>query len=52
MKSPCANRCRLNPVTEYCDGCRRSLNEIKNWTTYSIEQRMAIMKNLKTRKIK
>lgn len=52
MKSPCINQCRLNPITEYCYGCKRSLKEIKNWINYSDEQRLAVMKDLKTRKIK
>jgi predicted Fe-S protein YdhL (DUF1289 family) len=52
MISPCVNRCRIDPINECCTGCNRSLNEIKNWISYSEAKRLEIMQQLKTREIK
>ena len=52
MISPCVNRCRMDPITEHCTSCKRSLKEITDWITYTEEQRKAIMQELKIRDIK
>src|SRR5260363_212248 len=31
--SPCIDVCRLNPQTGYCEGCFRTLEEIRSWKT-------------------
>ena len=33
--SPCVGICILDPVTGYCRGCHRTLDEIANWADYS-----------------
>ena len=52
MNSPCVNLCRVDPTIDYCTGCKRSLKEIKEWISYSEANRLEIMQQLKTRKIK
>ena len=43
--TPCINVC----VLQYgvCTGCKRTSKQIKNWITYTEEQRRQIMKGLK-----
>jgi len=44
MDSPCTKICRLEG--EYCLGCGRTLEEIRNWGKYSVSERMNIIKQL------
>ena len=51
VPSPCVSVCRINPVSEQCEGCLRTLQEIAAWGRMDdagkrviwaqIEQRMA-----------
>ena len=51
LASPCINVCRMDAASGYCEGCRRSINEIAAWSTYSDEQKRAVLAQLPTRKI-
>ena len=31
VASPCVNVCRMSDASGYCEGCRRSLDEIARW---------------------
>ena len=31
VPSPCMSVCRMDAVTGYCDGCRRTLEEVADW---------------------
>jgi len=47
--SPCIKKCSFLPLHDgsfICEGCRRTLDEITNWSNYSDEQRKEIMKRL------
>lgn len=44
MVSPCIRSCRLE--NDLCQGCHRSVSEIRNWTKMSEEERKQIMENL------
>jgi iron complex transport system substrate-binding protein len=48
-ESPCVNLCKLDPATQLCVGCYRTIEEIAGWTTYSDEQRAAIRSALPAR---
>jgi len=48
MISPCIKQCKL--VDGVCNGCHRSLDQIKNWSNYSMTDKMDIMKKLKGNK--
>jgi predicted Fe-S protein YdhL (DUF1289 family) len=32
VPSPCINICRMDPVTDQCEGCLRTLDEIGLWS--------------------
>lgn len=42
--TPCVGICVLE--NDICKGCNRTKEEITNWTKYSDEQRMTVMKRL------
>lgn len=44
--SPCVQLCVVDKETNKCKGCNRTLEQIKDWSKYSDEQRMDIMKEL------
>ena len=48
--SPCIEICKINSEG-YCIGCKRSLEEIKNWIRYSDLDKKKIIETLKTRRI-
>ncbi|MDR7308088.1 DUF1289 domain-containing protein [Rhodoferax saidenbachensis] len=33
VPSPCSSVCRMGPSTGLCEGCFRSLDEIRDWST-------------------
>ena len=46
IKSPCIKECKL--VQGTCSGCRRSVEEISNWSKYSEQEKEII--NLRIKK--
>jgi predicted Fe-S protein YdhL (DUF1289 family) len=44
--SPCVSVCRLDPVTQLCVGCGRTIAEIAAWPGLSEQDRKAIMARL------
>jgi predicted Fe-S protein YdhL (DUF1289 family) len=32
VPSPCLSVCRIHPVTGWCEGCLRSLDEVAGWS--------------------
>jgi hypothetical protein len=51
VASPCINVCRMDAKSGYCEGCRRSIDEIAAWSAYSDEQKRAVLTQLPNRKI-
>jgi len=47
MQSPCINICKIKG--KICLGCKRTLEEIANWTKYTNKQRQLIIKQLNHR---
>lgn len=47
IKSPCILVCQL--VDNKCIGCKRTVEEIRKWLSYSEKQRDEIIKELDTR---
>jgi predicted Fe-S protein YdhL (DUF1289 family) len=45
MISPCIKVCRV--VKKICIGCRRTIDEISQWSSYTDQQRHEVMKRLK-----
>jgi len=50
VKSPCLKVCLMNPDTELCRGCFRTLDEIARWSSMSEEEREKILLLLDERK--
>jgi hypothetical protein len=49
--SPCVSVCRIDD-NNMCEGCGRSLKEIREWSIYSDKRRSIIMKRLDTKLVK
>jgi len=50
VASPCVNVCRMDEKSGYCEGCRRSLEEIACWSVYSAAEKRAVLALLPARK--
>ena len=46
FESPCINNCKLNEISNICEGCGRTMKEIIHWTFMTCEERKKIMKRL------
>lgn len=47
--SPCMGTCLIDPYTESCIGCYRTLTEIQEWKTYSEQQKDSV--NVRVRNV-
>jgi len=50
VASPCINVCKMNPATELCENCRRTLEEIAAWSAYSPVEKRTVLALLSARK--
>ncbi len=50
VASPCVDVCRMDAASGYCEGCRRSIDEIASWSSYSAAQKRAVLVQLPARK--
>lgn len=48
IESPCTNVCVIDE-SGYCEGCRRTLDEIAEWSSYSPAERRRIIAELDQR---
>lgn len=48
--SPCIQICVIDPASELCEGCGRTLAEIADWSRLSERERLAIMAQLPGRR--
>ena len=44
--TPCVQLCTVDKDTNKCKGCGRTLDQIRNWSRYTDEERMEVMKEL------
>ena len=44
--TPCISICRIDKDSRKCEGCGRTIDQIRDWTSYSHDERMQIMKEL------
>ena len=49
LQSPCNKQCIINPRTNYCMGCFRTIDEIIKWINFSDEERKEIMLKIQIR---
>jgi len=48
--SPCIAICVIDPATGWCQGCRRTIEEIAGWVQYSPEEKRAVLARLAERR--
>ncbi|HVZ01288.1 MAG TPA: DUF1289 domain-containing protein [Dongiaceae bacterium] len=48
--SPCVSVCQMDPLTGYCVGCLRTIDEIRDWIISTPEERQKILDQLPGRK--
>jgi predicted Fe-S protein YdhL (DUF1289 family) len=48
--SPCIDVCRTNPLTGFCDGCFRTIDEIAGWSSFDAAQKRAVLERMQTRR--
>jgi len=51
VPSPCVNVCRMHDVTGWCEGCKRTLDEIAAWSTLDETAKRAVWRQLALRRI-
>lgn len=49
VASPCVNVCRIDPDTELCEGCLRTIDEVAEWATMSNTERRAVLQAIEQR---
>ena len=49
VPSPCISVCRMNQQTWLCEGCYRSIEEIRQWSTASDRDKKAIWQCIEQR---
>ena len=45
--TPCINICKIDKHTKKCIGCKRTIQQIKDWITFSDKERLEIIETLK-----
>lgn len=50
VPSPCIAVCQVDPASNLCIGCRRHIDEIRNWPVMTAEQKRAVLAALSGRR--
>lgn len=50
VPSPCMKVCAIDPDTQLCRGCHRTLDEIADWVEYTPEEKLAVLARVEARK--
>lgn len=48
--SPCISVCQMDPMTGYCVGCTRTIDEIRDWIISNPDERNAILARITERR--
>jgi predicted Fe-S protein YdhL (DUF1289 family) len=48
--SPCTNLCSVNPDTDLCAGCLRTLDEIAMWSGMTPEEKRRVLDSVSARR--
>lgn len=49
IETPCIQVCTLDPRTDLCRGCGRTIDEVAGWSRMTAEERRRIMAELPAR---
>ncbi|WP_310497431.1 DUF1289 domain-containing protein [Sandarakinorhabdus sp.] len=52
VRSPCINVCNIDARSGWCEGCRRTIDEIMHWPLATEAERRAIIGVLPSRQIR
>ena len=50
VDSPCNGECIIDPESGYCQGCARTMTEIRKWLSFSQQQRDEVYRLIEPRK--
>jgi predicted Fe-S protein YdhL (DUF1289 family) len=50
VPSPCVKVCALDPVTQRCRGCYRTIDEIADWVEYTAAEKLDVLARIAQRK--
>ena len=50
VPSPCIAVCQVDPASNLCIGCRRHVDEIRNWPIMTAEQKLSVLAALPGRR--
>lgn len=50
LVSPCIGVCQMDPVSELCRGCWRTIDEIASWSALDRDGRLAVIRRLRERR--
>jgi predicted Fe-S protein YdhL (DUF1289 family) len=50
--SPCISVCQMDPLTGFCIGCTRTIDEIRDWIISNPDERNAILAKITERRAK
>lgn len=50
VPSPCIAVCQVDPASNLCIGCRRHIDEIRDWPIMTAEQKLAVLAALPARR--
>ncbi|WP_425394110.1 DUF1289 domain-containing protein [Burkholderia singularis] len=50
VPSPCTNVCRIDELTGWCAGCRRTRDEIAGWRSFDDDAKRAVLARLAARR--
>ncbi|MBV32690.1 MAG: DUF1289 domain-containing protein [Porticoccaceae bacterium] len=47
VNSPCVKQCDFNRGLEICNSCKRTIQEIRDWSKMSESQQQAVLKRIR-----
>lgn len=50
VESPCNGQCIIDLDTGFCEGCFRTMREIRKWTGYRQEERREVFRRIEARR--
>jgi uncharacterized protein len=50
VPSPCTGVCRIDPASGWCEGCRRTIDEIVSWSSLGDPAKLRVWKLLRARR--
>lgn len=51
VPSPCISVCQMNPATDLCSGCYRTVEEIATWSRLDDGERLMVWERIEARQV-